>query len=177
MFVRTALRRSLGQIRHVTPVRPRSAPDLVDRVYRQVERDFGLLAPPVALHSPAPECLAACWLMLREALVADGQADRAAKEAVAAAVSQSNACPYCVEVHGASLHGLAGAGAAEALVAGELDSITDARIRAVATWARAGGRDSSSPAPTAAQLPELIGVAVTFHYLNRMVNIDRKSVV
>src|SRR4051794_40035248 len=97
-----ALRRSLDQIRYVTPVRAPAADDTVARVYQQVERDFGMLAPPVALHSPAPGPLAACWMMLRESLLADGQVQRGAKEAVAAAVSVANSCPYCVTVHAAT---------------------------------------------------------------------------
>jgi alkylhydroperoxidase family enzyme len=176
-FVTKALRRSLAQIRHVTPVRPgRAADQLVGRVYRQVERDFGMLAPPIALHSPAPELLAASWLMLRETLVAAGQADRAVKEVVASAVSVANACPYCVAVHGATLHGLLRGGpATAALAGGELDRIPDPVLRAVAEWAGNSGRQASAaPLPEAVprgQAPELIGVAVAFQYLNRMVSV------
>ena len=47
--LRSALRRTLRQVRHLSPVRPRHADGLVGQVYRQVERDFGMLAPPIAL--------------------------------------------------------------------------------------------------------------------------------
>src|SRR5690242_10016741 len=102
VFLGAARRSSLAQIRHVAPVRPGPGTDLVARVYDQVERDFGMLAPPVALHAPAPGVLAAAWLMLRETLIASGRVERAAKEAVGTAVSIGNACPYCVEVHSAT---------------------------------------------------------------------------
>ncbi|MGQ0841306.1 carboxymuconolactone decarboxylase family protein [Actinokineospora sp.] len=171
MLVRTAMRRTLDQIRHVTPVRPRRARDLVARVYRQAERDFGMLAPPVGLHSPAPESLAASWMLLRESLLARGLVDRAAKEIVAAAVSLGNTCPYCVEVHSATLGGLRGPGAA-ALAAADIGSITDPAARDLAAWARATGtRTGAAPPFPVEQTPEFVGVAVTFHYLNRMVNI------
>src|SRR5438094_461542 len=52
--VRVALRRTLRDVKYVEAVRPRRARGLVRDVYRQVERDFGMLAPPIALHSPAP---------------------------------------------------------------------------------------------------------------------------
>jgi AhpD family alkylhydroperoxidase len=111
--------------------------------------------------------------MLRETLVASGRADRAAKEVVAAAVSHANRCPYCVDVHGATLFGLAGTSDAAAVSEGRLGEVADLRLRAIATWAAGTGR-TGEPAPPpfpVDQLPELGGVAVVFHYLNRIVNV------
>jgi AhpD family alkylhydroperoxidase len=158
-LVRLAVRRSLRDTRHVKVVPRRRAPGLVGEVYRQVERDFGMLAPPVALHSAAPGTMAAAWLVLRETLLAQGIADRAAKEAVATGVSAANSCPYCVDVHGMTLAAIpAGPGGAGR------DAIED--------WARAAsaGPAGTPPFPPA-QAPELIGVAVAFQYYNRMVNV------
>ncbi|WP_410585702.1 carboxymuconolactone decarboxylase family protein [Amycolatopsis sp. lyj-108] len=154
-LLRTALRRSLRQIRYVTPVAPRRATGLVADVYRQVERDFGMLAPPVALHAAAPAALAGSWMMLRETLVASGLVDRRTKERVATAVSLSNECPYCVTVHGATVRGIGGAPSADL---------------PIAAWARAPGAAETRPFP-AEHTAELVGVAVCFHYLNRMVNV------
>lgn len=184
-LLRTALRRSLDQVNHVAPVRVAGSKgrgsestgpdDTVARVYRQAERDFGMLAPPLALHSPAPGPLAASWLMLRESLLVCDRVPRAAKEAVAAAVSLGNSCPYCVEVHSATLGGLLDGPTAAAVSAGDLDAIADPLTRAVAQWAyRTGSRSDSRSAVLPFgpdQAPELVGVAVTFHYLNRMVDI------
>ncbi|MEY9211873.1 carboxymuconolactone decarboxylase family protein [Thermobifida halotolerans] len=170
--VRTALRRSLDQVRHVRVARPGAVTGLVAEVFAQMERDFGMLAPPVALHSPAPRVLAASWVMLRETLLAGGRADRAAKEAVAAAVSLGNSCPYCVEVHGATLGGLVRSPDSAAIAEGRIEEVADARLRALAEWARAGAarREAGTPL-TEAQRSEFVGVAATFHYLNRMVNV------
>jgi AhpD family alkylhydroperoxidase len=134
-----------------------------------------MLAPPVALHSPAPVPLAACWLMLRETLLVPGLADRAVKEAVAAAVSLANSCPYCVAVHATAVGALLRDRAAAEITADRIAAIPDPRVRGVAEWARASGlRDHAltggTPFP-AEQAPELIGVAVTFQYLNRMVSV------
>jgi AhpD family alkylhydroperoxidase len=173
--MQAALRRSLDQVRHVTPVRMSAADDTVGRVYRQAERDFGMLAPPLALHSPAPGPLAASWMMLRESLLADGKVSRATKEAVAAAVSLGNACPYCITVHAATLSGLLDSPTAAAVSADRISEIADPRTRAIADWARRSGSRpdsrSSQPPFTEEQAPEIAGVAVTFHYLNRMVDI------
>ncbi|SFW72332.1 carboxymuconolactone decarboxylase family protein [Amycolatopsis australiensis] len=163
-LVRVALRRTLRDVKYVEAVRPRRARGLVRDVYRQVERDFGMLAPPIALHSPAPDVLAAAWLMLRESLVARGSASRAEKEVVAAAVSAANSCPYCVEVHGMALGSLGEPSAAAAIEAGAV--VPDADTRALAAWASGEG-DLPADAPAA----EFTAVAVAFHYLNRVVSV------
>ncbi|MEV5573194.1 carboxymuconolactone decarboxylase family protein [Spirillospora sp. NPDC052269] len=139
------------------PVPAGSADGLVAEVYEQLEADFGMLAPPVALHSPAPEALAASWMTLRESLLV-GATRRVDREAVAAAVSASNSCPYCVEVHTSTLRTLSP----------ERDSAATAgKERPAAAWAL---QDEPMPC-TAETAAELAGVAVTFHYLNRMVNV------
>ncbi|MFG1780382.1 hypothetical protein ACGFIG_28615 [Micromonospora sp. NPDC049048] len=163
----------LTHVRHVTPVAPRAADGPVARVYRQMADDFGVLAPPVLLHSSAPDVLRACWLMLRETLLAEGLVGRDAKEVVAAAVSESNRCPYCVEVHGVTAAGLLRD--TDGWLAAGIGGIGDPRLRALAEWARHSGAVSPArrrppPFPTE-HGPELIGVAVAFHYLNRMVSV------
>jgi AhpD family alkylhydroperoxidase len=168
-LMQKALRRSQAQIRYVRPVRPSAARGVVSATYAQVERDFGMLAPPVSLHSPAPGALAACWLMLRETLLASGQAGRAAKETVATVVSAQNACPYCVAVHGATLRRLSDRSAAVAA------GVPGPGLRDIAAWAQASrSRELAAEHPVpfpAGHRQELIGVAVTFQYLNRMVNV------
>ncbi|MBO1413342.1 carboxymuconolactone decarboxylase family protein [Streptomyces sp. FH025] len=158
-FLRPVLRGALAQIRHVTPVRPADARSEVAGVYAEVEREFGMLAPPVALHAASPPVLAASWVMLRETLVAAGRVDRAAKEEVAAAVSEANSCPYCAAVHGATWAALIGDGEPRRPVGG---------LGEHGGWRPA--TDAAAPFP-AEQAPELVGVAVTFHYLNRMVSV------
>ncbi|MGW5054320.1 carboxymuconolactone decarboxylase family protein [Actinokineospora sp. NPDC004072] len=152
-FIRLALRRTRNQIRHVARVRPGRGGDLVVGVHRQVEAYFGLLAP-IALHTAAPRALAASWLLLRESLVAAGLVARSVKEAIAAGVAERNRCPYCHEVHAATLAALTD-------VRSELDP--------VAEWARTGG---SGTAPfSCAEAPEHIGTAVAAHYLTRMASV------
>lgn len=156
-LVRLAVRRSLRDTRHVKVVPRRRARGLVADVYRQVERDFGMLAPPTALHSASPEALAASWTILRETLLARGVADRASKEAVATGVSEANSCPYCADVHGMTLAAISDA--------------TDPS--ALTSWARGGATALGATAPPCPpeQAAELIGVAVAFHYYNRVVNV------
>jgi alkylhydroperoxidase family enzyme len=145
-----AMRSAQGSIRYVRPVRASAAVGLVAKVYQQMERDWGFLAPPILLHSPSPEVMAASWLMMRETLLASGRADRVLKESVASAVSEANTCPYCVEVHDATRQSIDGAYDADA----------------VREWVRGGRRHFPDD-----QLEECVGVAVTFEYVNRMNNV------
>ena len=156
-----------AHIRYVRPVPPETAAEPVARVYRQIEADFGMLAPPVALHAPSPPALAACWSILRETLLVPGRVSRADKEAVAAAVSLANQCPYCVDVHSAALTGLLDGPDPARIAAGGTDDVTDPRLRALVRWARTG----EGPEPPSEQRPELLGTALIFHYINRMVNV------
>jgi alkylhydroperoxidase family enzyme len=157
MVLRTALRRSLTGIRYLTPVFPNAATGRVAAVYAQLERDFGVLAPPVALHAAAEDPLVASWATLRESLVADGGLDRVVKEAIATTVSETNTCPYCVQVHSTTGRSLPG------------------RSGPIPGWVAAHLVRTPEPVPPppfpAEQAAEVIGVATTFQYLNRMVNV------
>ncbi|MET9725403.1 carboxymuconolactone decarboxylase family protein [Streptomyces zaomyceticus] len=157
-LVRLMLKGSLRQIRHIAAVPPAQADDTVAEVYAQARREFGVVAPPLALHSPAPQTLAASWLLLRETLLAEGRVSRAAKEAVAAGVSRANDCSYCVEVHEAKRATLPGTDAHRPLAVWAMDATT-------------AQRNQEQPPFDAADAPEILGTAVTFHYLNRMVRL------
>jgi len=166
------------QVKYVAPVPDASATGLVAQVYAQVTDDMRLVIPPALLHSPAPDVLAAYWVLLRESLVA-GRVDRAVKEAAAAAVSVANICPYCVDVHSVGLYDLSTEHDAEAVAADRVDEMGDADLRSVAAWARMAHQVDAGAAPpadlTAAARAELIGVVVCFHYLTRMVNVFLSS--
>jgi AhpD family alkylhydroperoxidase len=166
---------SFAQIRWVTPVRRSSTDRRVASIYREMERILGVISPPVALHSPSPDMLAACWVMLYETLFAPGRVDRAAKEAVATAVSVGNSCPYCVTIHGTMLRTLDHVQDADAIEEDRAESIADPAVRAISEWARAGARADTAagyePPFPAAHAPEAVGVAIVFQYFNRMVNV------
>jgi AhpD family alkylhydroperoxidase len=157
------------QVRHVDPdLRdPRTA-----AVRQQIARDFGPLVPPFALHLPAPDALCAYWAIFREP-THGRRVGRVTKEAVAAAVSAINTCPYCVDVHTTMLRALGDTAPAAAIASG--GDVADPNLRAVVGWARASRQPDAPihrqrPFPDE-HAPELIGVALAYHYINRMVNI------
>lgn len=150
--------------RNLTPLSIRYLPSpdvagaagLPAEVYRQLEREFQTV-PPITMHHPDPGLMAGVWSACRETLVAGP--DRSLKEAVAVAVSESNRCPYCVQAHTSFLEGSGG------------DAV---EYRDVIAWAASTGRREGHP-----DLPKLppasvsavLGTAVMFQYINRMVNI------
>lgn len=162
-------------VRYVRPVAPRSARGLVADVYAQIEQEYGAVAPPFGLHSPSPANLAGGWAIVRETLVAKGVVSRRAKEAVAAAVSRTNECPYCEDVHTTYLHAFAERKLAEAIVEGHTDRTGASELRDLASWAMATRSPRNEvledPPFSREEAPEIVGVAVAYHYLNRMVNV------
>ena len=172
MIVETMIER-LAKTRYVKPVPYSSATGLTADVYRQMHADF-LPIPLLTLHSPAPELLAGVWSILREALLA-GAVDRAQKEVVAAVVSKTNACPFCVDAHRLMLHATSDYDAADAIMRSDYDRIHDPQLHALAQWALTKGTASTSgalPPPFSPdEAPAIIGTAIAFHYINRMVNV------
>ena len=171
--------RSIEQFifRHLTPLSIRWLPapqiaqssGLAAKVYHQLDEEF-MAVPPITLHHLNPQLMAGVWSACRESLVAGP--DRAMKELIAVAVSQSNRCPYCVQAHTSMLLGADDRPALDAFTSGECASD---ELASLAKWASATGRKAalaSVPPPfTARQAAAFMATAVLFHYINRMVNI------
>ena len=156
----------LNMIKYIQPIKPKQAEGLVKPVYSQIKRDFGRIVEPFQMHSPLPELLAGAWMACRETELV-GNVPRSIKEAVAAAVSKQNQCPYCVDAHTIMLSAGGEKALAKAMGKAEFGQIKDVKIRAIVDWALKG-----SGAPfSAAEAPEIIGTAVYFHYINRMANV------
>lgn len=156
-------------IRHLPPPDIARASGLSAAVYRQLEQEFQAV-PPITLHHLNPQLMAGAWSVCRESLIAGPQ--RALKEAVAVAVSESNRCPYCVEAHSSMLQGSADG---QAMQSREARSEGGVPVSGIVAWARATG-DVSAPllaAPPFSSLeaPAVMGTVVLFHYINRMVNL------
>ncbi len=163
--------------RYFEPVKSSEANGLVAHVYTQVKKDMGLVPDvpePFSMHAPAPQVLAGVWGLFRESLLA-GRVRRGIKEAVATAVSESNQCPWCVDAHGVVLYATGNGATVKAVLRHDPQEVSHAEMQAVVQWA-VSTRTPDAPMlanpPFASQVAaEMIGTAVTFHYLNRMVNV------
>jgi AhpD family alkylhydroperoxidase len=152
-------------IRYFHSLPSASAESLSGKVLAQVRKEFGAEVEPFTLHLPVPELLAGVWMACRETLLA-GSGRRDAKEVVAAAVSELNRCPYCVDAHSMMLLGSSGE---------DFDALHDPVLRESAAWASAtltpGSPLLRKPPFTAEEAPAFIGTVIFFHYINRMVTI------
>jgi AhpD family alkylhydroperoxidase len=161
-------------IKYIQPVKPSSAHGLVADVYMQIKEDFGKIAEPFLMHSPLPELLAGAWMVCRETELV-GQVPREIKEAVAAAISKINQCPYCVDAHTIMLTAIGEKKTAQAISNDQYDSIPDGKMRLIVEWALATNTPTSpllrSPPFSRQEAPEIIGTAVFYHYINRMAKV------
>ncbi len=160
-------------IRFIQPVKPDLAEGLVAEVYTQIKRDFGRIVEPFSLHSPIPRLLAGVWMASRESELV-GVVPRGSKEAIAATISRINQCPYCVDAHGIMLNASNERSIATAIAEGTYNQISNLEKRLLVEWALTtltpGSRILNEPPFTLDAAPEIIGTAVFFHYINRMVN-------
>jgi AhpD family alkylhydroperoxidase len=160
-------------VHYVRPVAYKDRSGLVAEVYDQMMRDFQLV-PPLTVHSPVPPLLAGVWSAARESLVA-GPASRVERESVASAVSRSNTCPFCVDVHTTVLHGAKEHTLAKAIARGDMGEIQAPRLRSLVAWGAAtrspGSEILRDPPFSRPEAPQIVGSALFFHYINRVVNV------
>ncbi|WP_329306074.1 carboxymuconolactone decarboxylase family protein [Streptomyces sp. NBC_01260] len=154
-----------GPFRYTSPEPPKSATGVVADVYAQMATDFGIeRASAFVVLSASPPLLSGAWALLRESLLA-GQVSRTDKEVVAAGVSLANRCPFCVDAHTVLLHATGDHRLAETIARGGQPE--DPARRQLLSW----GKDMSTAQPfPSADAPEIIGTALSFHFINRIVS-------
>ncbi len=165
---------STKQIRYLSPVQVKNATGNVSEIYKQIRNDFQLV-PPLTLFSPAPEILAGVWSIWRESQFVQGVTPRSTLEAVSAAVSLINECPYCVDAHSGMLYAASKHDVVDAIFKRDISLIKNVKTRQIVKWALATKQPDSPilacPPFTKGELPEIIGTTITYHFVNRMVNI------
>jgi AhpD family alkylhydroperoxidase len=161
-------------IKYIQPLRVSSSKGFVSEMYKQIRRDFGFVGDIFVMHSPSPSLLAGVWAALRETELV-GSVPRGTKEAVAAAVAKANQCSFCVDAHTTMLIAAGNNEVARKISENQVDGITDRKMNLIVKWAIATRSPRSSillnPPFTAQEAPEIIGTAVTTHYITRMMDV------
>ncbi len=163
------------KINYIKSIEPSKASGLVFDVYSQLKRDFGKIVEPIALHSIIPELLASNFCAFRETYIIEDKVERDVKDAIATSVSKINKCPWCIDAHSIMLYGLKSTKVAKAIQTGDLDIIDNSKTKSIIEWASSSRSPESmiikGPRFTKDEAPEIIGTAVYYHYINRMVTV------
>jgi len=166
------------QVRFIKPVIANEATGKLAEVYLQIRRDFQVL-PPLTLFSPSTELLTAAWSIVRESQIASGSTPRSILEAVASAVSVTNECPYCVDAHSGMLHAGYNHDVVQAIFDQDNSLIQDDKTREIVAWAFSTKNPESDiikhPPFNKAEAPKIIGTAIVYHFINRMVGVFLQS--
>lgn len=146
----------------------------IREINRQINEDLGL-AGPMSLSTPSERVHSVRWAVSRESYAASTFVNRRDKELLAATVSQINKCPYCAEGHSAFLRTGGEAGLAPAIADGTWKQLEDERTKSLIEWGLSTRKPEAAvvnkPPFTAKEAPEIIGTALEFHTLNRLVDI------
>ena len=163
---------SSKQINYIQAVRPNNATGELADLYKQIRNDFQLV-PPITLFSANSDMLAALWAISRESQLAKGLVSRSDKEVVSSAISSMNNCSYCVDAHIGMLHGSSEHDTAKAMLNNDFDKIDNTKAKGYVVWALATLSPKSlqlkEPPFSKNEAPEVIGTALSYHFINRMV--------
>lgn len=158
-------------VQHVRVIPSNESSGLLRQVYQQMEKEFGIV-PPLSVHSKVPRILAALWSATRESLIA-GEG-RLTKELIATTVSEINECPFCVDVHSVVLR--AGGITGDKKEFSESLGSDQQKIRAWTQATRSSGNSLlKNPPFKENEIAPFFATAVTFHYINRVVNVFMKE--
>ena len=154
-------------------VLPKDAQPPLKAAYKQMTHDVTGVHEPFLMHSAAPDILLGLWSAYRETLLAKGKMRRDHKEIISVIVSELNRCPWCYEAHSISLHATGASRTLKAIKDKPVD--IDEKSAAIIEWTRAtrtpGAAILANPPFSAEAAPEMIGLAVVYHYMTRMVNV------
>ncbi len=147
----------------------------VKEIYSQIKRDFGAVVEPFTLHSSNPGVLGGVWAACRETELITDVVPRNAKELIASAVSQLNRCPYCVDAHMIMLSAQGEHKVAGLISTDGAHDIADSQLKALYEWASSTRSPKAdiilAPPFSLQEAPEIIGMAVFYHYINKMVTV------
>jgi AhpD family alkylhydroperoxidase len=161
-------------IKYIKPIEDLNSEPLISKIYDQIKRDFGRIVEPFSLHSPFPKLLAGVWMASRETELV-GMVPRRYKEAVAATVSSLNRCPYCIDAHTIMLYSTGEKKTANAISRLKFEQISDEKIKQLVNWTLNTLSPESilnhKPPFSKKSAPEIMGIVVFYHYINRIVNV------
>lgn len=165
-------------MRYVEAVPRSEAEGLVAAVYDQVVEDF-FINGAITCQSSVPPLMAAMWCGGRETVQVCDRLDSELKEAMTAAISYHNDCPYCADMLVGMVHGEGNHDSAVKLRereegAADLDELRD-EIRWALSTVDPQVEWTGAPPFDEGELPEALGSVFTFGYVNRVSHVTMED--
>ena len=160
---------------HIRYIDKKRSSGKLKEVYNHIELNFGKIAEPFVIHSINSKLTAGVWAMLFETVLIETEIKRSLKEAIATCISDINKCSYCVDAHSVMI-----LGTEKKLQSGiskikkenpELKSKEDKMISWALNNLNFESKIIQDPPFGEDEAAEIIGTAVLFHYINRVVNV------
>lgn len=162
-------------IKHLKYIKKREAKGKLKEIYKHIELNFGALAEPFTIHSLNTELTVGVWSTLYETVLIENKVQRSLKEAIATSISEINKCNYCVDAHSMMIFGMKKSLQNNISTLKNCETEPKTKEDKLIFWALQNldfdNEIITKPPFSTEEAPEIIGTAVLFHYINRMVNI------
>ncbi|HHO50702.1 MAG TPA: hypothetical protein ENK18_07455 [Deltaproteobacteria bacterium] len=166
------------QLRKYPPEVPRSDLPLFRVAFRAAYRELGLTAWgdfPAGIHRHDAHLYAAFFVIFRDTYLGDGAAlTRAEREIIATAISVSNRCHFCINIHSTLVRTSSEPGVAGLILDRRPEKIADPRERDLARFGLSTKEPAAAiirnPPFTADEVSDAAVLALGFHYLNRVLD-------
>ncbi len=163
------------KIKHIRYINEKNAQGRLKEIYTHIKLNFGKIVEPFVLHSINTNLTAGSWILLYEIILVDNKVSRSIKEATATCISEVNKCRYCVDAHSIMLFGT------DDKLIDKIYEIKNEKIipktkdEKIIHWALNSidleNEIIKNPPFTKQEAPEIIGTAILFNYINRMVTV------
>lgn len=143
-------------------------------INEQIDKDMGM-AGPYSLSTVSEIVHSARWATTRESYIVSSFVKRKDKEIIAHAVSKSNNCPYCVDSHTGFINAFGDHQLSQAINDETWMHLEDNKVKALIEWGLSTRNPEANmvqvPPFSGKEAPEIIGTALEFHTLNRLVDV------
>jgi len=157
--------RKLAKVHRIEYVSPNKADGQIKKIYDQANKELGLAADPLLLHSGSADFLELFYTLGREILLVKNNLARITKDFIATVVSKENKCPYCEDVHTISVNSIDNNISFKPLFNDRANSRREQKSIMDLL------KEKFDIDLSAEGLEEAYSVILYFHYTNRMVNV------
>lgn len=164
----------MEKLKYIKKIPPKQATGELKKIYDMIGKSWsGPMPGPWLMLASTPELLNVIWINAALNMFS-GSLKHDEWNVIAASISKMNRCPYCLEAHGMLIDAYASNDTAKYIEMGRIDRIEDPYFKSLAEWSFSTTTKApiiSNPPFNIDKAPEAIMTVLSFHLINRMVNI------